>query len=134
MQERSDWLQHWSETGVKPLFFVEWGMPHVSSWSSYRGPLFIWRCTAYQSLWASEFAAAFRGDAAYEGDTPEVVKALQHEEKLWAAGEPFAWGRLLQPLYGLTNNYYGIQARYMSDNWRSSTAKPHVRSGCRNTR
>ena len=122
VQERSDWLQHWSETGVKPLFFVEWGMPHVSSWSSYRGPLFIWRCTAYQSLWASEFAAAFRGDAAYEGDTPEVVKALRHEEKLWAAGEPFAWGRLLQPLYGLTNNYYGIQARYMSDNWRSHRA------------
>ena len=122
VQERSDWLQHWSETGVKPLFFVEWGMPHVSSWSSYRGPLFIWRCTAYQSLWASEFAAAFRGDVAYEGDTPEVVKALRHEEKLWAAGEPFAWSRLKQPISSLTNNYYGIQALYMADNWRSHRA------------
>ena len=122
VQERSDWLQHWSETGVKPLFFVEWGMPHVSSWSSYRGPLFIWRCTAYQSLWASEFAAAFRGDAAYEGDTPEVVKALRHEEKLWAEGEPFSWSRLKQPISSLTNNYYGIQALYMADNWRSHRA------------
>ena len=122
VQERSDWLQHWSEAGVKPLFFVEWGMPHISSWSSYRGPLFIWRCTAFQSLWASEFAAAFRGDAAYEGDVPEVVKALRNEEKLWAAGEPFAWGRLNQPLRGLTNNYYGVQALYMADNWRSHRA------------
>ena len=122
IQERSDWLQHWSETGVKPLFFVEWGMPHISSWSSYRGPLFIWRCTAFQSLWASEFAAAFRGDAAYEGDVPEVVKALRHEEKLWAAGEPFAWGRLNQPLRDLTNNYYGIQSLYMADNWRCHRA------------
>ncbi|MBR1587087.1 MAG: hypothetical protein IJ658_02060, partial [Kiritimatiellae bacterium] len=122
VQERSDWLQHWSETGEKPLFFVEWGMPHISSWSSYRGPLFIWRCTAYQSLWASEFAAALRGDAAYEGDTPEAVKALRHEEALWAAGEPFAWSRLNQPLRGLTNNYFGVQARYMSDNWRSHRA------------
>ena len=122
VQERSDWLQHWSETGEKPLFFVEWGMPHISSWSSYRGPLFIWRCVGYQSLWASEFAAAFRGDAAYEGDTPSTVKALRHEEALWAAGEPFSWSRLNQPLRGLTNNYHGIQARFMSDNWRSHRA------------
>ena len=122
VQERSDWLQHWSEAGVKPLFFVEWGMPHISSWSSYRGPLFIWRCTAFQSLWASEFAAAFRGDAAYEGDVPEVVKALRNEEKLWAEGEPFSWGRLNQPLRDLTNNYYGVQSLYMADNWRSHRA------------
>ena len=122
VQERSDWLQHWSETGEKPLFFVEWGMPHISSWSSYRGPLFIWRCVGYQSLWASEFAAPFRGDAAYEGDTPPTVKALRHEEALWAAGEPFSWSRLNQPLRGLTNNYHGIQARFMSDNWRSHRA------------
>ena len=122
VQERSDWLQHWSETGVKPLFFVEWGMPHISSWSSYRGPLFIWRKAGYQSLWASEFAAAFRGDAAYEGDTPEAVAALRNEERLWEKGKPFFWGQLNQPLRALTNNYQGVQALYMSDNWRSHRA------------
>ena len=122
LQERSDWLEHWSREGVKPLFFVEWGMPHISSWSSYRGPLFIWRSAGYQSLWASEFAAALRGDAAYEGDTPETVKALRHEEDLWAQGKPFFWSKLNQPLRALTNNYQGVQALYMADNWRSHRA------------
>ena len=122
VQERSDWLEHWSREGVKPLFFVEWGMPHISSWSSYRGPLFIWRKAGYQSLWASEFAAAFRGDAAYEGATPEVVRALDREERLWAKGEPMFWSQLNAPLRALTNNYHGVQALYMNDNWRSHRA------------
>ncbi len=122
VQERSDWLEHWSKESVKPLFFVEWGMPHISSWSSYRGPLFIWRSNAYQSLWASEFAAAFRGDAAYEGDTSPVVKALSHEERLWAKGKPFHWGGLNVPIRLLTNNYYGVHAHFMKDNWRSHRA------------
>ncbi len=122
VQERSDWLEHWSREGVKPLFFVEWGMPHISSWSSYRGPLFIWRSAGYQSLWASEFAAAFRGEAAYEGDTPETVRALKHEEDLWAKEKPFRWSTLLRPLRALTNNYQGVQAIYMADNWRSHRA------------
>lgn len=122
VQERSDWLEHWSAQGVKPLFFVEWGMPHISSWSSYRGPLFIWRKAGYQSLWASEFAAAFRGDAAYEGATPEAVRALAREEALWAQGKPMFWGHLNAPIRGLTNNYHGVQALYMDDNWRSHRA------------
>ena len=65
VQERSDWLEHWNREGVKPLFFVEWGMPHIASWSSYRGPQFIHSHPVWQSIWASEFAAALRGDAAY---------------------------------------------------------------------
>ena len=122
VQERSDWLAHWSAEGVKPLFFVEWGMPHISSWSSYRGPLFIWRHPGYQSLWASEFAAALRGEAAYELDAPAARHALAHEERLWARGVPMHWSTLNQPLRALTNNYYGVQALYMADNWRSHRA------------
>ena len=128
VQERSDWLEHWSREGVKPLFFVEWGMPHISSWSSYRGPLFIWRSAGYQSLWASEFAAALRGDAAYEGDTPETVKALRHGEDLWAQGKPFFWGKLNQPLRALTINYQGVQALYMADNWLGPRGIPCAHS------
>ncbi len=119
VQERSDWLEHWAKEGVKPLFFVEWGMPHVASWSSYRGPLFIWTRDAYQSLWASEFAATFRGDAAYEGDTPAVRQALAREERFWAKGEPFEFGRMIESLRAISNNYHGVQAHYMKDNWRS---------------
>jgi len=118
VQERSEWLEHWATVGVKPLFFVEWGMPHVSSWSSYRGPLFIWRGTGYMSLWSAEFAAAFRNDLAYE-TTPEMRKALAHEEQLWASGKPFAWVRLVEDCRAISNNYAGVQATMMDDNWRS---------------
>jgi hypothetical protein len=121
LQERSDWLEHWSTIGVKPLFFVEWGLPHISSWSSYRGPKFIWRCEAYQSLWASEFGAQFWGDAAYQ-PTPAAIAALTHEERLWAKGQEFTWSELNRPLRNVTNNYQDVQALFASDNWRSHRA------------
>jgi len=121
IQERSEWLRHWSEKGVKPLFFVEWGLPHISSWSSYRGPQFIWRTEAFQSLWAAEYAAQFWGDGAYRDDAA-AVKALDHEEALWAAGKPFAWSTLNQPLRDMTENYLGVQALFANDNWRSHRA------------
>lgn len=118
VQERSDWSEHWATVGVKPLFYVEWGLPHVSSFSSYRGPLFIWRGRGYMSLWASEYAAALRGDAAYEA-TPEAFHALDREETLWAKGQPFHWSNLSGLCSTLTNNYQGIQGLYADDNWRS---------------
>lgn len=118
IQERSDWTEHWATQGVKPLFFVEWGLPHISSWSSYRGPKFIWRCEAFQSLWAAEYAAQFWGDAAYR-DNAAAAKALDHEEALWAKGKPFAWSTLNQPLRDLAQNYTEVQARFAEDNWRS---------------
>ena len=120
-QERSDWLEHWSAVGQKPLFFVEWGPPHISSWSSYRGPKFIWSSPALQSLWASEYAAQFWGDAAYR-PTPEAHAALDNEEKLWARGHEFNWWELNQPLKHLTNNYQNVQGYFMDDNWRSHRA------------
>ena len=121
LQERSDWTEHWAQKGVKPLFFVEWGLPHISSWSSYRGPQFIWRCEAFQSLWAAEFAAQFWGDAAYRDDAT-AVQALDHEERLWETGKPFAWAQLNQPLRQLTQNYHAVQAHFAHDNWRSFRA------------
>lgn len=121
VQERSDWTEHWATRGVKPLFFVEWGLPHISSWSSYRGPQFIWRCEAFQSLWAAEFAAQIRGDAAYRDDAA-AVRALDHEEALWARGKPFAWGELNRPLRDMPENYAEIQARFAADNWRAHRA------------
>ena len=118
VQERSDWLEHWATEGMKPLFFVEWGLPHISSWSSYRGPLFIWHGTGYMSLWSAEYAAAYRDDLAYE-PTQEMRTALKAEEKLWAAGAPFRWLQLVGHCESVSNNYFGVQATMADDNWRS---------------
>lgn len=118
-QERSDWLRHWSEKGTKPVFFVEWGLPHISSWSSYRGPEFIWRCQAFQSIWDSEFASAITNQDAYKM-TKKKEKILEKETKLWATGKPFYWGGQLSYLLGnMEHNYLDIQSWFAADNWRS---------------
>ena len=120
-QERSDWLGHWSAEGVKPLFFVEWGMPHCASWSSYRGPMFIWRNPAYQCVWGSEFSAAVRGDAAYEGDW-KAARQIRVEEAMWAEKKPFMYTKEAWAFYELEGNLQGVMAYFADDVWRSHRA------------
>ncbi|HCE45092.1 MAG TPA: hypothetical protein DET40_16245 [Lentisphaeria bacterium] len=121
-QERSEWMEHWNRNGVKPFFFVEWGLPHISSWSSYRGPEFIWRCVAFQSVWDSEFASSILGEGAYEM-IPAKIKLIDIEEKNYATGKPFHWGGVLTPtLSNMEKNHREIMAYYASDNWRSHRA------------
>ena len=66
-QERSDWLEHWEKEGVKPLMLVEWGLPHTPSWSSFRGPAFIYSGDAkvVQCIWLNEYNAALFGERTY---------------------------------------------------------------------
>ncbi len=116
-QERSNWLEHWAEKGVKPVFFVEWGLPHIASWSSYRGPEFIWGCNAYQSVWDSEFVAPLIGDKAYLM-TPRKISALKHEENLWSK-TPFTWSSLVYSLPQEKQNFLDIQSWFVEDNWPS---------------
>lgn len=118
LQERSDWLEHWSAHGKKPLFFVEWGLPHISSWSSFRGPAFIWRNPALQQIWDSEFAVTYKGEGAYQM-TEAKVSSMKWEEELWAKGEPFFWSNLIRHLRSQDENYTEIQALFAADNWRS---------------
>jgi hypothetical protein len=120
-QERSDWLEHWSTSGVKPMFFVEWGLPHISSFSSHRGPGFIWRSPAFQQIWDSEFAAAFFGEEAYLMN-PVKVKSMLHEEALWAKGKPFPWSTLIGPIRTMEQNWLQTMALFASENWRCHRA------------
>ena len=80
-QERSDWLENWEKTGTMPVIMVEWGMPHVASWSSWRGPAFIWRYAGLQCLWVDEFNASILGEDAYRSDDAKVFLS-RHQEKL----------------------------------------------------
>jgi hypothetical protein len=120
-QERSDWLAHWASAGCKPMFFVEWGLPHISSWSSYRGPEFIWRCQAFQSAWVPEFAAAYVGTKAYRDD-PGLRQVMAYEEELWARGTPFNWGLLASRVREQDSLHTEVMARFAADNWRSHRA------------
>lgn len=118
VQERSDWLEHWQKNGVKPVFFVEWGLPHIASWSTYRGPHFIWRTPALQQIWDAEFAAAEKGATAYQ-TVPEVLRSLKQQQGLYEKDEPFTWSSIIAPLRSREHNYLEIQNRFLSDNWRS---------------
>lgn len=114
-QERSDWLEHWATKGVVPLFFVEWGPPHLASWGSYRGPG-VWRLKTSPQLWKNEFAAAYQGDEAYRM-TEKKINALKNEESLWASGEPFSFAQNAR--YVRDPQEKKIKAHMLSDNWRA---------------
>lgn len=118
VQERSDWLEDWASRGVKPVFFVEWGLPHLASWSSCRGPAFIWSGTDFQSAWMSEYGAIFYGDRAYVPDE-QAVELLRKEESLWATGKPFAYAAMCELIKRQDRLYAGVQGLYAADNLRS---------------
>ena len=80
-QERADWVEGWSKTGTRPVYFVEYGTPDMARWSSFRAPYFIYATPAYQAVWTAEFSAAYLGEKAYADDAP-AVRLLQHEERL----------------------------------------------------
>jgi len=119
-QERSDWIEHWSAHGVAPLFFVEWGLPDLGSWSSYRGPHFLWTTPVVFNTWAAEYAAAVLGDRAYE-DSPEMRALIAREDREHASGRPFSFD--IAGVRALTNLCAGVQAYFADDNWRSFRAR-----------
>ena len=92
-QERSDWLEHWEQHGVKPLFLMEWGMPHVCSWSSFRGPAFIWGTEAVQCIWLNEFNAQYLGEEAYRADNAKTA-LMKAQERLCSGNRKIHFGKL----------------------------------------
>ncbi len=71
IQERSDWLEKWEKQGDLPIFFVEYGAPHIASYTSERGPGFLWD-GGYKDLhceWFNEFNAPYLGERAYRSDS-----------------------------------------------------------------
>ena len=110
-QERSDWLEHFSRHGRYPLSFVEYGLPHVASFSSYRGPGFIWNEKAEQTSWDAEYCAAEYGDRTAEW-TPERLRLLDRFVEDGAAKVHFGRYCLLERFQQVNQ----IQADYFRRN------------------
>lgn len=89
-QERSDWLEYWEKNGVKPLILVEWGLPHTPSWSSYRGPGFIYSAKGVQCIWLNEYNASLLGEGVYRTE-PGKEKAYRAQEKISAGNKPVSY-------------------------------------------
>lgn len=118
-QERSDWFAHWSETGKKPLFLLEWGMPHVCSWSSYRGPAFIWASEGLQCLWFNEYNAAILGEEAYRFDW-QKANMMRHQEKVITGNKPVHFSTL--NWFGKEPDTQKVWSYFILDNFRSMRA------------
>ncbi len=118
-QERSDWIEEWEKHGVKPLLFIEWGMPHIASWSSYRGPKFIWRNSGVQCMWLNEYNAMVLGEEAYRSEARKIA-LYRKEDKICRGNQEVRYGTLRG---GAHPDLYKVRAWTTSDNFRSLRAR-----------
>lgn len=126
IQERSDWFEHWSTEGVKPVFLCEYGIPLRMSWVAHRGWYKGKRSWTNGKLphqfFTAEWGAQFLGDQAFKL-TEQEKRNLRFEHKQWQEGKTwFRWDYPFQvnntPALGI-QNIDDIQAMYITDNWRA---------------
>lgn len=123
IQELSDWFEHWSMTGLKPVFTCEYGAPFTWDWTMYRG----W----YQGKrefgsakvpWEfclAEWNAQFLGDRAFDLSEPEKAN-LRWEARQFREGR--LWHRWDYPFQVGSSQFeerYPVFAMYLNNNWRA---------------
>jgi beta-galactosidase len=121
VQEMSDWFEHWSKQGVKPLFTCEYSVPMPWDWAMYRG----WyqgkrefgSAAVPWEFCVAEWNAQFFGDRAYQISDEEKVN-LRWEAKQFREGR--LWYRWDYPHQVGSNDFaerYPVYALYFADNW-----------------
>ncbi|MFQ5808590.1 MAG: carbohydrate binding domain-containing protein, partial [Armatimonadota bacterium] len=123
MQEMSDWFEHWSTAGVKPVFLCEYAAPFPWDFSMYRG--WYKGSRAFGSavvpweLCLAEWNSQFFGDHAFR--ITEVEKTcLRWEAEQFRAGK--LWHRWDYPYEMGSRDFdeqYPVLAMYTTDNWRA---------------
>ncbi len=123
MQEMSDWFEHWSTAGVKPVFLCEYAAPFPWDFSMYRG----WYKGSREfgsavvpwELCLAEWNSQFFGDQAFR--ITEVEKTcLRWEAEQFRAGR--LWHRWDYPYQMGSRDFdeqYPVLAMYTTDNWRA---------------
>jgi hypothetical protein len=123
IQEVSDWFEHWSIKGVKPMFPVEYGVPFCWDWTMYRGWYKGERSFGSAKVpWEfclAEWNAQFVGDRAYR------ISEREKQNLRWEAGQfkkGNLWHRWDYPHHVGARDFderAEIFARYITDNWRA---------------
>jgi beta-galactosidase len=123
IQELSDWFEHWSTQGVKPVFTCEYGAPFTWDWTMYRGWYKGQREFGSAAVpWEfclAEWNAQFLGDAAF-AISEEEKKNLRWEAQQFHAGK--LWHRWDYPVDVGSSRLverYPVFAMYLKDNWRA---------------
>ncbi len=123
VQEMSDWFEHWSTKGVKPLFTCEYATPGNVDWGLYRG----WykgkrefgSAPVPWEFCLAEWNAQSLGDQAFKISEAEK-RNLRWEAKQFQAGKP--WHRWDYPApfdSPVLEERYPVFAKYVADNWRA---------------
>lgn len=118
LQERIEWVSHWAESGVKPLFFVEFGLPHHASWGGHRTGPFIWRNKVNSEPLAAEFSAMYNGDEAFHLADYEISH-IAKIEKIYARSEPFHITEVLGDYWNKRweHNFLEIKSAFTEQTW-----------------
>jgi beta-galactosidase len=123
IQELSDWFEHWSTVGVKPLFTCEYAAPCTWDWTMYRGwykgERTFGSATVPWELCIAEWDAQFLGDRSYQLSEREK-RNLRWEAKQFREGK--LWHRWDYPTdvgSSLFADRHTVTARYITDNWRA---------------
>jgi hypothetical protein len=117
-QERMEWLSHWADAGVKPVFFVEWGLPHQASWGRHRVGPFIWRNKVNSEPLAVEYGAAIFGDSAY-ALTADEERHIDTYERVYARGQPFHISQVLGDYFNEAreHNFVEVKSAFTERVW-----------------
>lgn len=120
LQERIEWVSHWADAGVKPLFFVEFGLPHHASWGGHRTGPFIWRNKVNSEPLAAEFSAIHNGDRAFHLADYEV-EHLGKIANVYARKEPFHITEVLGDYWNRRweHNFLEIKSAFTAQTWPS---------------
>ncbi|GMV83657.1 MAG: hypothetical protein AMXMBFR7_48410 [Planctomycetota bacterium] len=129
VQEMSDWFEHWSSNGVKPVFTCEYGVPFTWDWAMYRGwypaegPPNGKRVFGSAKIpWEfclAEWNAQFFGDRAYRVSETEK-KNLRWEAEQFRKGQN--WFRWDYPAVLGSSDFAErepVFALYYAENWRA---------------
>lgn len=126
IQELSDWFEHWSTQGVKPLFLCEYGVPYMWDWTMYRGwykGVRKWgEAEVPWEFCLAEWDAQFLGDRAYKiGDAAK--EDLRWESRQFRAGA--LWHHWDYPRVedGPFEERFPVYAAYAADNTRAFRAQ-----------
>ncbi|MGQ9731414.1 MAG: glycoside hydrolase family 2 TIM barrel-domain containing protein [Candidatus Zipacnadales bacterium] len=118
LQERMEWISRWRAEGIKPLFFVEFGLPHQASWGGHREGPFIWTNNVNSEPLVAEFGAIYNGDRAYELTDYDVAH-YETVERVYARGEPFHISSVLGAYWDRRweHNFLEIKSLFTEHTW-----------------
>jgi beta-galactosidase len=123
IQELSDWFEHWSTEGVKPVFTCEYGAPFTWDWTLYRGWYRGQREFGSAAVpWEfclAEWNAQFVGDPAFAISDAEKRNLRWEAEQFRADKVWHRWDYPVEVGSDRLEERYPIFARYITDNWRA---------------